>query len=285
MNLIEIEDQLARYGSLEGGTTNNGWYFAKAYVQNKDTVVAMSNGVTCKDHAVDGYMNGHTHVYSDTVGWTQKQINENSWIILTSIAVSNNLEKHIKEVLNPYERKHRLKQTVCTKLDNTIARNAYLVQGSQMWMKNATALSIYLTLVRLCGQTPDMKSFATAFTNRSTRHNNDRSYFSNLANTEQQLYLSYINNIRQFLIKLPDTHKKSTAKVNGAQLAHGGAGIHHMINSISNIQQSCIRGQKTKANLLSYLEYGFFYPKVYDDLIKCNNIDITTFKEVRTYEW
>jgi hypothetical protein len=165
MNLIEIDEQLDRYDSLGRNTTNTEWYFAKAYVQDKDTVVAMSNGVTCKDHAVDGYMNGNTHVYSDTLGWTQKQINENSWVIITSIANSIRLKKHIKEVLNPYERKHHLKQTVCTKLDNTIDRNTHLVQGSQMWMKNATALSIYLTLVRLCGQTPDMESFATAFTN------------------------------------------------------------------------------------------------------------------------
>lgn len=284
MNLHENPVVARLKGTIQNTTNPQDWSWVKAHTMDNKNVMAMSSAMTCKDHMIDGYMNQQTHAYTGR-DWTQKQQNENAFVVIAPTYQTNNLVKNIKEVLNPYEKKHRLQKTTCTLLThNMIGRNCYLIKGSQMWMRTATAWSLYLTLIRLCGQTSDMLSIDGAFVSTNTIRNNDRSYFSTLSPEEKTLYLSYVNNPRQFLIKLPTTHKNSTAPIR-MSLPHGGAGLHFMISTIAQAHHNCIRGRATKAHMLDYLVRGYFYAKVHEDLILIKGIDTTLFKEERAYEW
>lgn len=284
MNLHENAVVAHQKGTLHSTSSTQEWFWVKAHTMDNENVMTMSCAMTCKDHMIDGYMNYRTHAYSKG-DWTQAQQNENAIVVIVPTNQTKLLVKNIKDVLNPYEKKHRLQKTTCTLLtNNLIARNCYLIKGSQMWMRNATAWSLYLTLIRLCGQTKDMLSLDGAFMGTNPIRNNDRVYFSNLPPEEKTLYLSYVNNPRQFLVKLPNTHQNSTAPKE-MHLPHGGAGLHYMITNVAQVQANCMRGRTTKAQMFDYYIRGYFYAKVHEDLIIAKNIDISLFKEVRTNEW
>lgn len=263
MNLLEDPKHTSIYGNVAQNIYPSTWMWGKAHTTPEGDAMCMSGAFSCKDHLVDLYMNQNTHLSQKRL-WSDKQNNENCYYVIpTNAGQARLLQANILAVLNSYEKKHKIALTVCIPLKNPqVQRALFLIKGSQMWYRNATSLSMYLSLIRLCGQTENMTSFD--FT-KGTNNNNERHYYNSLKTDKyRELYTHYYNNPRLFMVKPTAPFYKTTQTA--SYVAHGASGLHYMFNQVHELLRRLTSKLCNEEYVDTTVNASMFLPMIYKEL-------------------
>lgn len=199
----------------------------------KDGVDIMQGCVTCKDYVVDTLFKETTTFRSSQ--WTEREHNECCFYIsLPNQKYATNFEKNIAQFLNVYEKSHRLKNTIITLAtkDHNLLGITYTIKGSQRWMRNATVMSMYLSLIRICACKTNMTG--VCFTRDvDDYHCNEMGYWSSLKENYKTLLLKYYENIHNFMKPMPKEYE-ITGYEKGQVVGHGQCGLFYMFTMIDS---------------------------------------------------
>jgi len=134
---------------INGYISPDTWMWGKACKQGED-YMAMSHPTTCKDYAVDMRYR-HSHLF-DANNWKESDIVSNCYYIsVPNQETVDRMLQNLNDWLHPYEKQHRFKRTTLTKVELVDAEvdHLYIIEGSDMWARNTTALSFYLSFIRI----------------------------------------------------------------------------------------------------------------------------------------
>jgi len=166
----------------------------------KDEVHFMGILGSCKDYLVDLQYRPANSTASRwrKDAWTPEQQKEVCYIINMPLEWEERFRKNITDVIHAYEKAHRIKRTIVTKLtydDNTY----FCIKGSDMWGKTCLALSHYLTLIRMAALSDNLRMDNLGALQASiSGSTNDGYALANLASCQKRVkvFNHFLNNPR-----------------------------------------------------------------------------------------
>jgi len=230
----------------------DSWYWGKA-CKTDDGFEVMSSPQTCKDYLVDiQYRDSYS---CKKINWTTEQLKSNCYYILmpTKAVYKKFMENMI--ILNTYEKKHRFARTVVTEIEFE-GEYVVVIEGSKKWTVTTTALSFYLSLIRLCGyNTMDVETLEGSL-NANKTSCNEFSYFRGMSERSKALYNYYYKNPRLLMPKLSDEVTFTGYDKQYHTLSHGVTGLFYLLGQ----RQSVMAAPNYKQSLS--ITTNYFYKQL-----------------------
>ncbi len=177
---------------------NKSFLWGKCYRDKESNFVGVQSPVSCKDYIVDTYFNTVTSGYKEQAEFVLNKYDPSFYILCPNMELKQKILKHVKTHINKYEEKHGFKLTEAYDVECTCVRDAnynkYIIcfEYDPMWMMNATAMSVYLSMIRTYIYSTQTTDFDTVKLD-AVRDCNEYTYYSQLS-TNQKHLISYLYN-------------------------------------------------------------------------------------------
>jgi len=232
------------------------WYWGKAYKDDEGDYQVISTPQTCKDYLVDiQYRNSHT-IYKNN--WTPEQLASNCYYILLPTKVEANFFlKNITEVLNVYEKKNHFMQTKATIMDENMAGYigpVIVIEGSKCWTRTTTALSFYLSLIRLCGYADNLSAdnLLPVLNDKQALKCNEQRYFRSMTAKARELYEYFYQHPRELMPKMSDTISVTGYHPHYKELGHGCTGLFYLLTYLEHVENQHYQSNKQHESQFAY---------------------------------
>jgi len=207
----------------------NGIQWGKARRVDENTFGFVQSPVTCKDYVVDTYYRV-SYGFNPAL-WTEEQrYAPLIYIVFQSKDRYTHFLKMVKEVLNPWEIKQGVKPCVVYEACYEPLKHYpwAVIEYDTCWMNNATAMSIYYSLLRICTANDNLSFKRTD--KKNLWNCNEFSYYDNNPSWAQKILDDVLVDVTPYLIVPEDPYKNHGYKM---PPSHGQTGLFFMLGQIS----------------------------------------------------
>jgi len=201
--------------------------WGKAHRINDTTFGITQAPVTCKDYVVDTFWKS-SYGYKPEL-WTQDIIDQPYiYIVFAEEERKDHFLKMVQEVLNPWEKAQGVNPCIVYEVDVPEFNPSYtvVVEFDKVFLNNATAVSIYYSLLRICTSNTEL-SFSP--TKDSLHSINEYGYYESLRPKYRDVIDDVLKDITPYLYK-PEIPYKATGNKN--LIWHGQSGLFHILTTI-----------------------------------------------------